>query len=65
MHTQYAPQSVYRDPPNAKTLAVAQAALGNLVLLINDLEERTTGLQPLVQMGTEFLVNGAPIPGLA
>ncbi len=48
-----------------KTLAVAQAALGNLVLLINDLEERTTGLQPLVQMGTEFLVNGAPIPGLA
>lgn len=48
-----------------KTLAKAQAALGNLVLLINDLENRTTGLQPLVQMGTEFMVNGAPIPGLA
>ncbi|MFB1072331.1 phage regulatory CII family protein [Vibrio diabolicus] len=48
-----------------KTLAKAQAALGNLVLLINDLESRTTGLQPLVQMGTDFLANGAPIPGLA
>ncbi|RSD31963.1 phage regulatory CII family protein [Vibrio pectenicida] len=48
-----------------KTLAKAQAALSNLVLLINDLEHRTTGLQPLVQMGTDFLVNGAPIPGLA
>lgn len=48
-----------------KTLAKAQAALGNLVLLINDLENRTTGLQPLMQIGTDFLANGAPIPGLA
>lgn len=48
-----------------KTLAKAQAALGNLVLLINDLENRTTGLQPLVQMGSDFLANGAPLPGLA
>lgn len=47
-----------------KTLAKAQAALGNLVLLINDLEHRTTGLQPLMQFGTDFLANGAPIPGL-
>ncbi|EKY4202006.1 phage regulatory CII family protein [Vibrio alginolyticus] len=48
-----------------KTLAKAQAALGNLVLLINDLENRTTGLQPLMQMSTDFLANGAPLPGLA
>lgn len=48
-----------------KTLAKAQAALGNLVLLINDLENRTTGLQPLMQMGSDFLANGAPLPGLA
>ncbi|MCG9624204.1 phage regulatory CII family protein [Vibrio mediterranei] len=48
-----------------KTLAKAQAALGNLVLLINDLEHRTTGLQPLIQMGTDFLANGTPLPGLA
>ncbi|CAK2189378.1 Transcriptional regulator [Vibrio crassostreae] len=48
-----------------KTLAKAQAALGNLVLLINDLEHRTTGLQPLMQFGTDFLANGAPIPGFA
>ncbi|EMF7383247.1 phage regulatory CII family protein [Vibrio parahaemolyticus] len=47
-----------------KTLAKAQAALGNLVLLINDLEYRTTGMQPLVQMGSDFLANGAPIPGV-
>ncbi|MGY6481986.1 phage regulatory CII family protein [Vibrio parahaemolyticus] len=48
-----------------KTLAKAQAALGNLVLLINDLENRTTGLQPLMQIGTDFLANGAPLPGVA
>ncbi|WED29896.1 phage regulatory CII family protein [Vibrio sp. DW001] len=48
-----------------KTLAKAQLALGNLVLLISDLEGRTTGLQPLVQLGADFLVNGSPIPGLA
>lgn len=48
-----------------KTIAKAQAALGNLVLFINDLERRTTGIQPLMQMGTEFFTNGAPIPGLA
>ncbi len=48
-----------------KTLAKAQSALSNLVLLINDLEHRTTGLQPLMQFGTDFLANGAPIPGLA
>ncbi|AUI86608.1 transcriptional regulator [Vibrio azureus] len=47
-----------------KTLAKAQAALGNLVLLINDLEQRTTGLQPLIQMGTDFMANGSPLPGL-
>ncbi len=65
MRWQCAPQSVYRDLPNAKTLAKAQAALGNLVLLINDLENRTTGLPPLMQMSTDFLANGAPLPGLA
>lgn len=48
-----------------KTLAKAQLALGNLVLLISDLESRTTGLQPLMQMGTDFLMNGSPIPGFS
>lgn len=47
-----------------KTLAKAQGALSNLVLLINDLENRTTGLQPILQFGTDFLANGAPLPGL-
>ncbi|WP_375750920.1 phage regulatory CII family protein [Vibrio sp. HN007] len=48
-----------------KTLVKAQAALGNLVLFISELEERTTGLHPLVQMGSEILANGSPIPGIA
>ncbi|HAS64194.1 MAG TPA: transcriptional regulator [Vibrio sp.] len=60
MHsTERLPRSVKR-----KTLARAQSALGNLVLLINDLERRTTGIQPLMQMGSDFFANGAPIPGL-
>lgn len=42
----------------------AQAGIGNLVLLINEIEDRTTGLQPLMQFGSDFLANGAPIPGL-
>ncbi|MGL4193217.1 MAG: phage regulatory CII family protein [Vibrio sp.] len=46
-----------------KTLAKCQAALGNLALLIADLEKRTTGLQPLIQMGSDFMAQGAPIPG--
>ncbi|EPA8367003.1 phage regulatory CII family protein [Vibrio fluvialis] len=48
-----------------RTLAKAHAALGNLVLMISDLENRTTGVTPMLSMGMDFLVNGAPIPGLA
>ena len=48
-----------------KTLARAHAALGNLVLMITNLENRTTVIQPLVQFGTDFLTNGGPIPGLS
>ncbi|MEZ8791387.1 phage regulatory CII family protein [Vibrio splendidus] len=44
----------------------AQAGIGNLVLLINDVENRTTGgLQPLMQFGTDLIASGAPLPGLA
>ncbi|CDT98709.1 conserved hypothetical protein [Vibrio coralliirubri] len=48
-----------------KTIAKAQAAIGNLVLLMSDLENRTTGTTPLISMGFEFIANGAPIPGLS
>ncbi|WP_456297289.1 phage regulatory CII family protein [Vibrio sp. AK197] len=48
-----------------KTLAKAHAALGNLVLMISDLENRTTGVTPMLSMGMDFVVNGAPLPGLA
>ncbi|HCZ9713842.1 TPA: phage regulatory CII family protein [Vibrio parahaemolyticus] len=40
-----------------KTIAKVQAAICNLVLFVNDLENRTTGIQPLMQMGTDFLAN--------
>lgn len=42
----------------------AQAGIGNLVLLINDIENRTSGASPILSMGVDFIVNGAPIPGL-
>lgn len=48
-----------------KTLAKAHAALGNLVLMITDLENRTTGATPILSMGLDFFANGAPLPGLA
>nr|WP_198556849.1 phage regulatory CII family protein [Vibrio alginolyticus] len=43
----------------------AQAGIGNLVLLINDIENRTSGASPILSMGVDFIANGAPIPGLA
>ena len=48
-----------------KFIQKAQAGINNLVLLINDVENRTTVLQPLVQFGSDFLMNGSPIPGLS
>ncbi len=48
-----------------KTLAKAHAALSNLVLMISDLENRTTGATPFLSMGMDFVVNGAPLTGLA
>lgn len=48
-----------------KTLAKAQAALGNLVLLISEIENRTTGATPLLSMGVDFIANGAPMPGFS
>ena len=48
-----------------KTIAKAQAAIGNLVLLMSDLENRTSGTTPFISMGFEFIANGAPIPGLS
>ncbi len=47
------------------TIAKCQAAIGNLVLLINDLESRTSGVTPFLSMSVDFAMNGAPIPGLS
>ncbi|MEZ8855568.1 phage regulatory CII family protein [Vibrio atlanticus] len=46
-------------------IKTAQAGISNLVLLINDLENRTTGATPFLSMGVDFIANGAPIPGLS
>lgn len=54
------PRSIKR-----KTLVKTQTALGNLALMISDLENRTTGISPLFSMGTDFILNGAPIQGLS
>lgn len=43
----------------------AQAGISNLVLLISDLENRTSGMTPFLSMGVDFIANGAPIPGLS
>lgn len=43
----------------------AQKGISNLVLLISDLENSTTGMTPLLSMGVDFVMNGAPIPGLS
>lgn len=57
--------SSYPRSQKRKTLAIAQAALGNMVLLISELENRTTGMSPLLSMGVDFVVSGAPVPGFA
>lgn len=43
----------------------AQVGISNLVMIINDVENRSSGFQPLMQMGFDFVTNGAPIPGVA
>ncbi|WP_240205670.1 phage regulatory CII family protein [Vibrio sp. CyArs1] len=58
-------QSYFSRTQKQSLIQKAQAGIGNLVLLINEIEDRTTGLQPFIQMGTDFLANGAPLPGLA
>jgi hypothetical protein len=43
----------------------AQAGITNLMFLISDLENRTTGATPFFSMGVDFIASGAPLPGLA
>ena len=43
----------------------AQAGIGNLVLLISEIENRTTGATPLLSMGVDFIASGAALPGLS
>ncbi|MGF1719481.1 phage regulatory CII family protein [Vibrio kyushuensis] len=47
-----------------RTIALAQLAIGNLVLLVSELENRNTALQPLIQIGTDVLGSGMSLPGL-
>ncbi|SHO57859.1 phage regulatory CII family protein [Vibrio quintilis] len=43
----------------------AQLGISNLVLLISDIENKTSGVSPLFGMATDFIINGTPIPGLS
>ncbi|MUH96373.1 transcriptional regulator [Aliivibrio fischeri] len=43
----------------------AQASIGNLVLLINDIEGRTPNAVSYLSMGVDFITSGAPLPGFA
>jgi hypothetical protein len=45
-------------------LARAHKSVNNLVLLMSDLENKTSGVTPFLSMGIDFIANGAPIPGL-
>ncbi|PJC85327.1 transcriptional regulator [Vibrio sp. HA2012] len=46
-------------------IAKCQHGISNLVLIISDLENRTSGMTPFLSMGVDFVANGAPLPGLA
>jgi len=43
----------------------AQSGISNLVMLISDLENCTSGVSPLLSMSVDFITNGVPIPGLS
>ena len=47
-----------------KLLDTCHAGIANLVLLANDLENRTSGISPFLAMTTEFVMNNGA-PGLA
>ncbi|MEZ9233271.1 phage regulatory CII family protein [Vibrio amylolyticus] len=47
-----------------RTIALAQLAIGNLVLLVSELENRHTALQPFMQIGSDVLGSGMSLPGL-
>lgn len=42
----------------------AQQGISNLVLLISDLENRTSAATPIFSMGVDFIANGVSVPGL-
>ncbi len=46
-------------------IAKCQHGISNLVLIISDLENRTSGMTPFLSIGVDFIANGAPVPGLA
>ena len=46
-------------------LKTAHQSVSNLVLLMNNLENKTQGVSPFLSMGLDFIVNGTPIPGIS
>ncbi|WP_434360904.1 phage regulatory CII family protein [Parasalinivibrio latis] len=41
------------------------SALANMVLLVNELENRTASTNPFIGMATDMVANGFPMPGIA
>ena len=42
----------------------AHQSINNLILLASDLENKTAGISPFLSMSLDFVVQGAPMPGL-
>ena len=65
MALEHAGDQVLPRSTRNKIINQAQKGISNLVLLINDLENRSGSAQPFFSMGVDFIANGAPIPGLS
>lgn len=48
-----------------QVMRTAQSALANLVLIVNELENRTGSTSPLLGFASDFVISGMPIPGLS
>lgn len=48
-----------------KMLSACHAGITNLVLLANDLENKTQGITPFLSMSLDFIAQGNPLPGLS
>ncbi|MCG9790663.1 phage regulatory CII family protein [Vibrio mediterranei] len=65
MALEHAGDQILPRSTRSKIINQAQKGISNLVLLINDLENRTGSAQPFFAMGVDLIANGAALPGLS